>query len=61
LIAVSPAGHPAPRDIEGHGAFTGKIAVPDMHAFTSAKANANTNTNVNPNPNPNPNPEEEER
>jgi hypothetical protein len=49
VIAASPAGHPAPRDIEGHGAFAGKIAVPNMHAFTSAKANASANTSANVN------------
>jgi hypothetical protein len=39
VIAASSASHPILRDIEGHGAFTGKIAVPNMHAFTSADAN----------------------
>jgi hypothetical protein len=36
VIAASPAGHPTLRDIEGYAAFTGKIAVPNTHAFTNA-------------------------
>jgi hypothetical protein len=36
VIAASSASHPTTRDIEGHVAFTGKIAVPNMHAFADA-------------------------
>jgi hypothetical protein len=39
-VGASTAGHPAARDIDGVAAFTSKITVPDMHAFTAVGANA---------------------
>jgi hypothetical protein len=38
VIGASTAVHPSARDIDGVAAFTGKIAVPETHAFTSAGA-----------------------
>jgi hypothetical protein len=39
-VGASIAGHPAARDIDGVAAFTGKMTVPNMHAFTADGANA---------------------
>jgi len=47
VIVASPAGHPTTRDIEGHGAFAGKIAVPNMHAFSNTSANTSAKANAN--------------
>jgi hypothetical protein len=43
-VGASTTGHPTARDIDGVAAFTGKITVPDMHAFTAIGANAEEET-----------------